>query len=210
MSELIRFHFDPLCPWAWLTSRWVAALEERGVLQVEWALFSLEVVNEGTEEIERKALRRGTPALRTAVAVRRRYGSSGLGAYYTALGTHVHEQGQPIEEQDTLRGALDEAGLPTSLLEEALADDSTWQEVLRDHQALVDRTRSFGVPTIVLDGGDGPAIFGPVISLVPEGDDAVELWQHVAWLTRYGSFAELKRERTITPQLPAFRQERSD
>jgi hypothetical protein len=80
-------------------------------------------------------------------------------------------------------------------------DPSTWDEVLKEHRDLVDNTRSFGVPTIVLDGD--ATIFGPVISELPTDEDAVELWRHVAWLARYENFSELKRDRTIPNSLPA-------
>jgi hypothetical protein len=83
--------------------------------------------------------------------------------------------------------------------------------VLEEHRALVERTRSFGVPTIVLDGGRGPAFFGPVVSELPTDEDAIELWHHVSWLTRYGNFSELKRHRLKRPDLPAvewYRQQR--
>jgi hypothetical protein len=77
-----------------------------------------------------------------------------------------------------------------------MRDDATRTALEAEHHALVACTRSFGVPTIVLDGGDGPAIFGPVISEVPSDEDALALWHHVSWLVRYEAFAELKRDRT--------------
>jgi hypothetical protein len=75
---------------------------------------------------------------------------------------------------------------------------------VREHQAVVDQTGAFGVPTIILDGGDGPAIFGPVIYELPDDDEAVELWRHTAWLVRNKNFAELKRGRGGLPELPAI------
>jgi len=86
-----------------------------------------------------------------------------------------------------------------------MADRATWDAVLAEHRALVDGTRSFGVPTIVLDGGAGLAIFGPVISTLPDDEHAVALWRHTAWLTRYGNFAELKRSRLGRPDLPTIK-----
>lgn len=94
-------------------------------------------------------------------------------------------------------------GLGEELVDRALADESTWQAVVKDHSFLVERTRSFGVPTIVLDGGDGPAIFGPVISELPSDEEAIELWRHVSWLARYENFSELKRGRSVPVDLPA-------
>jgi 8-oxo-dGTP pyrophosphatase MutT (NUDIX family) len=110
----------------------------------------------------------------------------------------------PAEDQlVAVRESLEEAGLDPSLVDKAMADESTWDAVLAEHNELIANTRSFGVPTIVLDGGEGLAIFGPVISELPTDDDGVELWKHVSWLARYENFSELKRDRTIKNDLPA-------
>ena len=103
--------------------------------------------------------------------------------------------------------ALDDAGLDPGLADRAAADPAYVERVAAEHRELVDDTRSFGVPTLVLDGGDGPAIFGPVITEPPTSDsDAVELLRHVVWLARYPGFAELKRERDALPDLESVRQ----
>ncbi|CAN5146816.1 Rv2466c family mycothiol-dependent reductase [soil metagenome] len=204
MAERIRFHFDPLCPWCYQTSRWARRLSELGEVDIDWAVFSLELVNADNEETRAKGHARAGNALRTVIAVRDAAGAAGVGAFYAAVGRRHHEQREPIEADATIRAALADAGLDTGLLDAALADESTSAAVEEEHRRLVERTRSFGVPTIVLDGGDGPAIFGPVISVVPSDEDAVELWRHVVWLTRYDNFSELKRDRTVVPDLPAF------
>jgi protein-disulfide isomerase-like protein with CxxC motif len=204
MAERIRFHFDPLCPWCYQTSRWARRLSELGEVDIDWAVFSLELVNADNEETRAKGHARAGNALRTVIAVRDGAGAAGVGAFYAAVGRRHHEQREPIEADATIRAALADAGLDTGLLDAALADESTSAAVEEEHRRLVERTRSFGVPTIVLDGGDGPAIFGPVISVVPSDEDAVELWRHVVWLTRYDNFSELKRDRTVDPDLPAF------
>jgi hypothetical protein len=80
-------------------------------------------------------------------------------------------------------------------LRRALADDATWEAVQREHDDVVAEHHAFGVPTIVLDGGAGPSMFGPVITEVPDDNGAVELWQHFAWMARNTNFAEIKRER---------------
>jgi hypothetical protein len=109
-----------------------------------------------------------------------------------------------LSDLDGIRASLKEIGADPSLLDEALADRTTWGAVVQEHEELVDRTGAFGVPTIVLDDGDGPAIFGPVIYNLPDDDEAVELWRHTTWLVRYGNFAELKRGRGGLPDLPAM------
>jgi protein-disulfide isomerase-like protein with CxxC motif len=210
--DQVKFYFDPLCPWCYQTSRWAKRLSELGEINLDWGVFSLEVVNleEGKDPDELEA--RSGPALRTAIAIRDSEGSRAIGKFYSALGARVWEQSPPEPHgTDTVRAALAAADLDPSLCDKAVADRSTWHDVLEEHRALVERTRSFGVPTIVLDGGTGPAFFGPVVSELPTDDDAVELWRHVSWLTRYGNFSELKRQRLRRPDLPAvewYRQQR--
>src|SRR5262245_960824 len=207
MAEPIRFHLDPLCPWCWQTSRWVRRLAELSVVEPTWGVFSLEL-NNFTHPIDEfdPDRARAIMALRTFVAVRERDGSDAAGRFYAALGVRYFDHEQDVTEPDTIEGALTDAGLDAGRLREALADPSTWDALVKEHQALVADTRSFGVPTIRLDGGTGPAIFGPVISNPPASDDeAVELWRCVSWLTRYENFSELKRDRTIDPNLNQFR-----
>jgi 2-hydroxychromene-2-carboxylate isomerase len=204
--EQIRFYFDPRCPWCYLTSRWASRLEELGEASIDWAFFCLEVVNrpEGVDPLTVDA--RSGPVLRTASLLRERLGRHAVGELYHALGTRVWESELPMEvdDLDGIRASLKEIGADPLLLDEALADQGTWSAVVQEHQALVDRTGAFGVPTIVLDAGNGPAIFGPVIYTIPDDEEAVELWRHTTWLVRYGNFAELKRGRGGLPDLPAI------
>lgn len=205
MPEPVRMHFDPICPWAYQTSRWLRRLAELGVVELDWGVFSLEVANKGTETSREKGHARSERALRTVVVVRNEAGADGVGRFYAALGARVHENGEAVDDPAVVEAALAEAGLEPALAAKAMANDATWEQVADEHTRLVERTRSFGVPTVVLDGGEGPAIFGPVISNLPTDDDAVELWHHVSWLVRYQNFSELKRDRTIDPDLESFR-----
>jgi predicted DsbA family dithiol-disulfide isomerase len=206
VPERIRFHFDPLCPWCYVTARWVHRLVELEAVEADWAVFSLELANAADEETRvAKGHARSERALRTVIAVRQAEGSNAVGRFYAALGRRVHELGEPVDAPETIEGALAEASLDPLLQQKAADDDAMWEAVEAEHRALVERTRSFGVPTIVLDGGEGPAIFGPVISEVPDDEDAVELFRHVAWLTRHEAFSELKRDRTALPDLESIR-----
>lgn len=207
MAESVRFHFDPICPWCYQTARWAWRLEELGVVNLEWGLFSLELQNAGKEPEEMAASHaRSERALRTAIAVRDASGPGGVGRFYRSLGARFHEHGEPLEDAKTVELALADSGLDPSLCEKAWADGSTADQVAAEHRELCERTRSFGVPTIVLDGGDGPSIFGPVISELPADDEeAVALWEHVSWLVRHRSFAELKRDRDGMPDLESVR-----
>lgn len=209
MTERIKLHFDTICPWCYQTSRWLEDLEDGGHVELSYGLFSLEVQNRGDEpEAMAEAHARSEASLRTAVVVRKAEGETGVGAFYSAIGRRHHEEGEPLESPETVEGALADAGLDPSMCEEALADPSTLDAVAEEHRELVETTRSFGVPTIVVDGGDGPAIFGPVIVDVPTGDEAVELLEHTLWLARYENFAELKRDRPRAPDLESVRQAR--
>jgi 2-hydroxychromene-2-carboxylate isomerase len=199
VPDTIRFHFDPLCPWAYQTSRWVHRLAELGTVEVTWGVFSLQLANEGDGRGPSEM------ALRTVVAVREAEGDDAVGRFYAALGRRVHQLGEAVDDEQVVVGALEDAGLNGVLADKAMGDEATWQTVVAEHAALVERTRSFGVPTIVLDAGEGPAIFGPVISEPPGDEDAAELWRHVSWLARYDNFSELKRDRTIEPDLESYR-----
>jgi 2-hydroxychromene-2-carboxylate isomerase len=207
MTERIRFYFDPICPWCYQTSRWLKRVAELGEAGLSWGLFSLELQNAGNEPEElARAHARSTLALSTTVAVRDAAGSDAVGAFYGALGRRVHEGGEALEDPTTVKAALDDVGLDPGLAGLAGGDSTYADRVADEHRQLVDRTRSFGVPTIVLDDGEGPAIFGPVITEPPADDgEGVELFRHVVWLARHDNFAELKRERDRLPDLESVR-----
>jgi predicted DsbA family dithiol-disulfide isomerase len=196
VAEHLAFHFDPLCPWCWQTSRWARRLVELGAATVEWKLFSLLIQNnpDGAGAVDPVAP--GVRGLRTAVLARQTGGNEAVGAFYEALGDrHFHGDLESYEDEDTFRKALTDVGLDATLYDRAMADPATWDAVVAEHDAIVGETKAFGVPTIRLDGGAGPAIFGPVVSEMPTDDDAVKLLEHTAWLVRYENFGELKRER---------------
>ena len=194
MAENIRFYFDPLCPWCYQTSRWARRLDELGVVDVEWRVFSLAIVNGGDEG--RAAADTGSaPSLRTAIAVRNAHGNAAVGAFYKALSDARHQRGLPLEDHVVIEESLRDASVEPALLRQALADPSTWEAVQREHDEAVAAYKVFGVPTIVLDGGDGPQMFGPIISDIPDDEGSVELWQHFVWMARNRNVAEMKRDR---------------
>lgn len=170
---------------------------ELGAATVEWGVFSLLIANnpDGAGAVDPAA--DGARGLRIAIAVRERHGNDAMGRFYFALGERYFERLDEYTELATFEGALADCGLDPALATEALADESTWATVVAEHTALVEQTKAFGVPTIRLDGGRGLAVFGPVVSEVPNDDDAVKLLEHVRWLAAYPNFAELKRERTV-------------
>ncbi|HEX2050834.1 MAG TPA: DsbA family protein [Actinomycetota bacterium] len=196
MAERVRFHFDPVCPWAWQTARWVHGLEERGEVDVDWRLFSLQLVNERDDNPLADRHAAGTRALRALALVRREAGNDGVARVYRALGTRVHDRDEGMTDE-AVRGALSDAGFDRDVVDRALDDDSTMDDVRAEHELAVADVGCFGVPTIVLPSGRG--MFGPVLSTPPHGDDAVELWRHVRALIETDGLFELKRERDRKP-----------
>lgn len=202
MSD-VKFFFDPRCPWCYQTSKWAKRLEAMGEISLDWGVCSLEVLNieDGRDPLD--LVETGSPELRTALVVGDRHGSAAIGRFYTALGARTFEADQPAGDRlQNIRDALVDASLSPDLLDTATADPSTWARVVEETTRLHELVGDVGVPTIVLDGGEGPAIFGPVIVSPPTDEDAVELWRHTEWLARYGNFAELKRKRSGPPDLP--------
>jgi predicted DsbA family dithiol-disulfide isomerase len=209
MAERVRFYFEPRCPWCFQTSRWMRRLEELGDVDISWAAFSLAVVNKG-DDARRRDDRDAAPALRTAVLLRERHGNRAVGRFYEALGSAIHEHGQPADDESVIIEALQAAGAGASIYHDAMADPRTWATVLQEHDSLVQEKEGFGVPTLVLDDGDGPAMFGPVLYQQPADDEARTLWQHVSWLMRNENFAELKRQRTRRPSFSVRADTRGD
>jgi hypothetical protein len=204
----VTFYFDARCPWCYQTSKWAKRLEELGQIRLDWGVCALQVLN-ADENVDPMSLaEQGGPYLRTTIAISRRHGSAMIGSFYGEVGALTFEQFAPPptdrdQTETVVRKALVACGLEPSLLDEALEDESTWREVVDSTLTLRERVGDVGVPTIALDGGSGPAIFGPVIVTQPNDDDAVELWRHVEWLARNDNFAELKRKRSGPPDLPS-------
>ena len=203
--EQVKFYFDPRCPWCYQTSRWAKRLEQLGEIELDWGVFSLEVVNLPDDHDPMELSSTGSPALRTALAIADTHGSKAIGPFYTALGRRNFETVPPPSDAAVaVRESLTEAGLDPALCDAALADEKTWVKVVEETKAMVARIGKLGVPTLVLDGGDGPAIFGPVVSDLPSDADAVALWRHTSWLVRYENFGELKRKRQPQTDLPTI------
>ena len=190
----INFHFDPLCPLAWRTALWVREVREVRPVDVTWRFFSLEVVNrkEGTEPDYQNAY--GWAGLRTLALARRIGGNELVEKVYLALGASQHGHQQSIRDGEGVRTALQQAGLDVGMVDAALADKTTIEDVLGDHQEAVQRYRAFGVPTIAFEGSN-VGFYGPIIQFVPRGEDAGEMWDYTAWTLRQPNLFELKRDR---------------
>src|SRR2546421_248226 len=189
-----NFHFDPLCPLAWRTALWIREARQVRPVNVIWRLFSLEVVNrkEGVEPDYVNGS--GWAALRTLALARRQKGNEAIEKLYVALGSAAHGRKESIRERSVVEACAVEAGLGEDFVQAALADESTIQDVLNDHQESVQRYRGFGVPTIAFEGSN-VGFYGPIIHTVPTGEEAAELWDYTAWALRQPNLFELKRDR---------------
>lgn len=199
-TETIAFYFDPLCPWAWVTSKWATRLEELGELEIDWRVFSLGVANlpEG-QAIPDEPVGTGSAGLQLLVQAKRLGGNPSIARLYTALGRAAHVSHQNLQETAVLERAWSEAGLDSADREAASTDSTLWQEVVSQHRSAVAACQAFGVPTLILDGGSGQGIFGPIITEVPSDEECRELLRDVVRMTRRGYFFELKRDREGHP-----------
>ncbi|MEA3019094.1 MAG: hypothetical protein QOI47_618 [Actinomycetota bacterium] len=208
MADL-EFFWDPVCPWAWITSRWVQnVIKEKGI-DVDWRFIALKIVNEdkvvAPEMLERmtKAHGLGFSLLRVAAAVREKHGREQVGDLYSAFGTRIHID----TDAPSLRDSAGIAAVLTSLdLDPALADagqSDTFDDIVRaDTELALERAgRDVGTPVLTFAPPDGYSFFGPVISKAPAGADAVKLWDTVSTLASFPGFAELKRSIRSTPEV---------
>lgn len=201
--EVADFWFDPICPWAWITSRWMLEVEKVRPVTTRWHVMSLAVLNAGRDlpEDYKKGLESSWGPVRVAIAAAERAKSAGddpsevLGRYYTAIGTLFHHEKRP-REQATYVAALEAAGLPTDLA--AAAESTEYDEALRaSHTEGMDLV-GYEVGTPVIKVSDA-AFFGPVVSPIPRGEDAGKLWDGVRLVAGTDGFFELKRSRTRGP-----------
>jgi 2-hydroxychromene-2-carboxylate isomerase len=194
----VDFWFDPVCPWAWITSRWLLEVQQLRPVQARWHVMSLSVLNEDKPDLPeryRVLLDEGWGPVRVCIAAEQKLGPEVLGPLYTALGTRFHHEKAP-RDRVTIEAALAEAGLPADL---AGAMDSTeYDEALRaSHADGMDRVGyEVGTPVISVDG---VSFFGPVVTPIPRGDAAARLWDGVMLVARTDGFYELKRSRTRDP-----------
>ena len=206
MADL-DFFFDPVCPWAWITSRWVVEVQSQRDYDVRWRFISLKILNANqqadwyTAEY-RRGHAAGHEALRVAAAIDREVGNAAVGAFYTALGTIGHNNGRRDDFRDRTRDvvleALAAAGVDARFAD--FMDDESLDPVIAESTELaLSRTgRDVGTPILTFnpDAGEGApsgSFFGPVIARIPRGETALRLWDAVETLATTSGLAELKR-----------------
>ncbi|MBR8740220.1 DsbA family protein [Nocardiopsis sp. MG754419] len=189
--------FDPACPWAWITSRWLLEVEKVRPVRVRWHVMSLGVLNEGRDldPAYKESIARTWGPVRVCIAAEQRFGAEVLGALYTALGTRFHDKAEP-RTVDTVRAALTDADLPVDLADAFASTD--YDEALRASHAEAMKLVGTDVGTPVIQV-EGIAFFGPVVSPIPRGEDAGKLWDGVRLVAGTDGFFELKRTRTREP-----------
>jgi protein-disulfide isomerase-like protein with CxxC motif len=188
---------DPICPWAWMTSRWMLEVERLRPVDVRFHVMSLSVLNEGRDLPEGYVamLRDGWGPVRVLTAARLAHGDEVVRPLYDALGTRIHVQGRG-NKPGVVEEALAEVGLPADLAE-AAADESFDGPLRESHHAGMDAVgMDVGTPVIHVEG---TAFFGPVVSPAPKGEAAAKLWDGVLLVAATDGFFELKRTRTRDP-----------
>jgi hypothetical protein len=199
--EEAQFWFDPLCPWAWITSRWMLEVERVRPVRTDWRIMSLAYLNlvqhegQGLSEEYLERMARAWGPVRVCAAAAADGGPGVLGPLYTAIGTRLHNQGRR-EDPAIIPEALQEAGLPVWLADAAETDEFDAAIKKSHHEAFDEVGLDVGTPVIRIRG---KALFGPVITPAPKGEAAGELWDGLVLVSKADGFFELKRSRDRRP-----------
>jgi protein-disulfide isomerase-like protein with CxxC motif len=202
----VDFWFDPVCPWTWLTSRWMLEVRETRPVVISWHVMSLAILNEAhideMPERIRDLMSQAWAPVRVLMAAQTSFGSDVLEPLYTALGTRYHLQQQP-KTQATIEAALDEIGLPAGLAD--AGNTNAYDDALRrsHHEGIALVGAEVGSPIIAVprpdQASDKIAFFGPVVTPAPKGENAARLWDGTLAVASTPGFYEIKRTRTVGP-----------
>lgn len=191
----VDFYFDPMCPWAYQTSRWIRTVRDQIGLDITWRFFSLEAINrvDGKKWPWEREWSYGWSQMRIGAWLRREHGNDTLDRWYAAVGEAFHLHGEKTQDRAVHAELLSRLGLDPGIVVTAIADESTHDLVRADHDGVVREHAAYGVPTIVRDGH---ALFGPCITPAPEGDQAMRLWQLVEGWWEFPHLYELRKPKT--------------
>jgi 2-hydroxychromene-2-carboxylate isomerase len=193
MTDSADFWFDPLCPFAWITSRWMLEVEQVRDVRVRWRAMSLYFLNKDRDRSPdyQAKVARGLPVGRVLIAAEQHTGHEALLPLYTALGERIHREKQALG-RELVEGALVDAGLPAHLVD-AMDDPSYDAALLASHRDAMDRVGDdVGTPTIAFNDS---SFFGPVLTKIPRGEDAGRIWDGAIALSAFPYFSEIKRTR---------------
>ena len=197
-TQQADFWFDPLCPFAWITSRWIGEVEAVRSINTAWHVMSLAVLNEGRElePAYREAMDKAWGLVRVIIAAKEQHGDHVVKALYDAMGTQIHDGGQK-DFSIVISKALAECGLPAELADAATSDEFDPQ-LRTSHEAGISLVgQDVGTPVVAFNG---TAFFGPVLTRIPRGEQAGLLWDATVTLASYPHFFEIKRSRSERPQ----------
>ena len=194
LPDSVDFHFDLMCPYAYQTSLWIREVRRLTGLEINWRFFSLEEVNrvEGKKHPWEREWSYGWSMMRIG-ALLRRSNMDDLDKWYASAGKALHVDGLKPHVPEVAKSLLEELDLDPGLVDEAIQDSTTSDEVLAEHTKVID-AGGYGVPTLFF--ADGQCLFGPVLIDPPVGDDAVELWDSVVAWTKFPHLYELQRPKT--------------
>lgn len=198
MADTVDFWFDPTCPWAWMTSRWIVEVEKQRDITVNWHIMSLAVLNEGRDldDDYRAMIDKAWGPVRVINAARIKHGEEYVKPLYDAIGTRFHPGGRGDEHEAVLAEALAEVGLPAELIDYATSDEFD-NELRASHSEGINKVgEDVGTPIVSVNG---VAFFGPVVTPAPKGEEAAKFFDGVVAVAAYPGFYEIKRTRTQGP-----------
>ena len=196
------FWFDPLCPWAWVTSRWMLEVEQVRPVTTRWHIMSLAILNSGPDMPEEHSawVARAWGPVRVLTAARLAHGEEVVLPLFTSIGTQIHLGGNH-DHDEVIRKALADAGLPAELADAATSTNYDEALAVSHHEGMDAVGMDVGTPVIHVPGPDGSvvAFFGPVVTPIPRGEAAGRLWDGTLLVAGTPGFYELKRSRTVAP-----------